>query len=179
MTSVSEIAVQTNFCPLQQVCLARQLRLPWFYFDPLGTFTPLGGLLRLISFPTTISSHNHYYRSQVLSARQLSFAIFLRSFTWIGKFPLLICFAPFDPCFALGNFFTRILVIFVGRNTSVVTTTHTATRNSDTPPASPRELPTSHTSACNDWYTYYTSHNAPLAPLAVLPINQHYKNLHI
>jgi len=133
----------------------------------------------LISFPTTISPHNHYYRSPVLSARQLSFAIFLRSLAWIGKFPLLICFAPFDPCPALGNFFTWILVIHVGRNTSTVATTHTATRNSDTPPASPRELPTCHISDCKDWYTYYTSHNAPLTPLAVFSINQHYKNLHI
>jgi hypothetical protein len=109
--------------------LARQLRLAWFYFDPLGTFASLAGLHRLISCPTTISSHNHYYRSQVLSARQLSFAIFLRSLALIGKFPLLICFAPFDPCPALGNFFKQILVIFVGRNTSAVATTHTATRN--------------------------------------------------
>ena len=159
MTSVSETAVQTYFCPIQQVCLARQLRLAWFCFDPLGTFAPLAGLHRLISCPTTISSHNHYYCSQVLSARQLSFSLL----AWIGKFPLLICFAPFDPCpAALGNFFTRILVIFVGRNTSAVATTRTATRNSDTPSASPRELPTRHTSACNDWYTYYTSHNASL-----------------
>ena len=79
MTSVSETAVQNYFCPVQQVCLARQLRLAWFYFDPLGTFASLAGLHRLISCPTTISSNNHYYRSQVLSARQLSFAIFLRS----------------------------------------------------------------------------------------------------
>jgi len=62
MTSVSETAVQTYFCPVQQVCLARQLRLAWFYFDPLGTFAPLAGLHRLISCLTTISSHNHYYR---------------------------------------------------------------------------------------------------------------------
>ena len=82
MTSVSKTAVQTYFCPVQQVCLARQLRLAWFYFDPLGTFAPLAGLHRLISCPTTISSHNHYYSSQVLSARQLSFAIFLRSSAW-------------------------------------------------------------------------------------------------
>jgi len=129
MPSVSETAVQTYFCPVQQVCLARQLRLAWFYFDPLGTFVPLAGLHRLISCPTTISSHNHYYHLQVLSARQLSFAIFLRSLAWIGKFPLLIRFAPLDPCPALGNFFKRLLVIFVGRNTSAVATTHTATRN--------------------------------------------------
>jgi len=126
MTSVSEIAVQTYFCPLQQVCLARQLRLAWFCFDLLGTFAPLAGLHRLISCPTTISSRNHYYRSQVLSAWQLSFAIFLRSLVWTGKFPLFIFFAPFDLCAALGNFFTRILVIFVGMNTSAVATTHTA-----------------------------------------------------
>jgi len=133
MTSVSETTVQTYFCPVQQVCLARQLRLAWFYFDPLGTFTPLAraGSHRLISCPTIISSHNHCYRSQVLSARQLSFAIFLRSLAWIGIFPLLIRFAPLDPCPgpALGNFFKRILVIFVGRNTSAVATKHTATRN--------------------------------------------------
>jgi len=97
MTSVIEIAVHTYFCPVQQVCLARQVRLAWFYFDPLGTFAPLAGLHRLISCPTTISSNNHYYRSQVLSVRQLSFAIFLRSLAWIGKFPLLICFAPLTP----------------------------------------------------------------------------------
>jgi len=127
MTSVSETAVQTYFCPVQQVCLARQLHLAWVYFDPLGTFAPLAGLHRLISCPTTISSHNHYYRSQVLSARQISFTIFLRS--WIGKFPLLIRFAPLDPCPALGNFFKQILVIFVGRNTSAVATTHTGTHN--------------------------------------------------
>jgi len=113
MTSVSETAVQTYFCPVQQVCLARQLRLTWFYFDPLGTFALLAGLHRLVSCPTTVSSHNHYYRSQVLSARQLSFAIFLRSFAWIGKFSLLIRFAPLDPCPALDNFFKQILVIFV------------------------------------------------------------------
>ena len=51
MTSVSETAVQTYFCLFQQVCLARQLRLTWFYFDPLGTFAPLAGLHRLISCP--------------------------------------------------------------------------------------------------------------------------------
>jgi len=104
MTLVNETAVQTYFCPVQQVCLALQLRLVWFYWDPLGTFAPLAGLHRLISCPTTISLYNHYYRSQVLSARQLSFAIFLRSLAWIGKFPLFIRFAPLDPCPALGNF---------------------------------------------------------------------------
>jgi len=157
----------------------------------------------LISCPTTISSHNHYYHSQVLSTQQLGLAIFLRSLgllrltpvlcsaiccvslsyslqkiryqqcsalsvvyldllalclspcslyvcllvstmlwfslvlcltesrtaAWIGKFPPLIRFAPLDPCPALGNFFKRLLVIFVGRNTSAVTTTHAATRN--------------------------------------------------
>jgi len=53
------------------------------------------------------------------------------SAAWIGTFPPLISFAPLDPCPALGNFFKRLLVIFVGRtrNTSVVATTHTATRN--------------------------------------------------
>ena len=60
ITSVSETAVQTYFCPVQQVCLAWQLRLAWFYFDPLGTFASLAGLHRLISCPTTISSHNHH-----------------------------------------------------------------------------------------------------------------------
>jgi len=203
MTSVSETALQTCFCPVRQVRLARQLRLAWFYFDPLGNFAPLAGLHRLISCPTTISSHNHYYRSQVLLARQLGLAIFLRSSgllrlapvlcsatwygslsyslkkiryqqcsalsvfyldllalrlalcslyvcflvstvlwfslvlclaesrtaAWIGKFPPPISFAPLDPCPALGNFFKRFLVIFVGRNTSAVATTHTATRN--------------------------------------------------
>jgi len=89
MTSVSETAVQNYFCPVGQVRLARQLRLAWFYFDPLDTFTPPAGLRCLISCPTTISSHNHYYRSQVLSARQLGLAIFkfLRS---LG----LLCLAP-------------------------------------------------------------------------------------
>jgi len=53
MTSVSETAVQNYFCPVRQVRLARQLRLAWFYFDPLGTFTPLAGLHRLISCPMT------------------------------------------------------------------------------------------------------------------------------
>jgi len=129
MTSVSETAVQNYFCPVRQVRLARQLRLTWFYFDPLGTFAPLAGLHRLISCRMNISSHNHYSCSQVLSAWQLSFAIFLRSLAWIGKFSLLICFAPLDPCPALCNFFKRILVIFVGRNTSAVATTHTTTRN--------------------------------------------------
>jgi len=158
MTSVSKTAVQTYFCQVRQIRLARQLRLA----DPLGTFAPLAGLHRLISCPTTISSHNHYYRSQVLSARQLGLAIFLCSLTWIGRFPPLISFAPLDPCPALGNFFTRLFVIFVGRNTSAVATTHTATAatiDSDAPPASPRELPVRHTSACNDRYTYYTSHS--------------------
>jgi len=89
MTSVSETAVQTYFCLVQQVCLARQLCLAWFYFDPLGTFAPLAGLHRLISCPTTISSHNHYYRSQVLSARQLGFAIFLRSLGLLRLAPVL------------------------------------------------------------------------------------------
>jgi len=188
MTSGSETAVQTYFCPVQQVCLAQQLRLAWFYFDPLGTFAPLAGLHHLISCPTTISSHNHYYRSQVLLARHLGFAISLRSLgllrlapvlcsatcygslsyslkriryqqcsalsvsyldlltlrlapcslyvcflvstvlwfslvlclaesrtaAWIGKFPQLIRFDPLDPCPALGNFFKRLFVIFVG-----------------------------------------------------------------
>jgi len=77
MISGSETAVQNYFCPVRQVLLFRQLRLAWFCFDPLGTFAPLAGLHRLISCPTTISSHNHYYRSQVLSARQLGLAIFL------------------------------------------------------------------------------------------------------
>jgi len=205
MTSVSETAVQNYLCPVRQVRLARQRRLLWFYFDPLGTFAPLAGLHRLISCPTTISSHNHYYRSQVLSARQLGLAIFLRvlgllrlapvlcsatcygslsyslkkiwyqkcsalsvfyldllalglapcslyvcflvstglwfslvpsvclaelrTAAWFGKFPPLISFAPLDPCPALGNFFKRLLVLFVGRNTSAVATIHTATCN--------------------------------------------------
>jgi len=52
-----------------------------------------------------------------------------RTAGWIGKFPPLFSFAPLDPCPALSNFFKRLLVIFVGRNTSAVATTHTATRN--------------------------------------------------
>jgi len=196
---------RTTFAQFGRFDLARQLRLAWFYFDPLGTLAPLAGLHRLISCPTTISSHNHYCLSLVLSARQLGLVIFLRSLdllswtpvlcsatcygslsyslkqkwyqqcsalsvfyldllalrlapcslyvcflvstvlwfslvlclaeslsaAWIGTFPPLISFAPLDPCPALGNFFKRLLVIFVGRtrNTSVVATTHTATRN--------------------------------------------------
>jgi len=129
MTSVSDTAVHDYFCLVWQVHLAWQLRLAWFYFDPFGTFALLAGLHRLISCPTSISSHNHYYRSQVLSARQLGLAIFLRSLAWIGKFPALISFAPLDPCPALGKFFKRLLVIFVERNASAVATTHTATHN--------------------------------------------------
>ena len=85
MTSVSKTAVQTYFCQVRQIRLARQLRLA----DPLGTFAPLAGLHRLISCPTTISSHNHYYSSQVLSARQLRFAIFLRSLGLLRLTPVL------------------------------------------------------------------------------------------
>jgi len=59
------------------------------YFDPRGTFAPLTGLHRLISCPMTISSHNHYYRSQVLSAWQLGFAIFLRSLVLLSLAPVL------------------------------------------------------------------------------------------
>jgi len=91
MTSVSETAVQTYFCPVQQGhgCLARQLRLAWFHFDALGTFAPLVGLHGLISCLTTISLHNHYYSLQVLSARQLSFAIFLRLLGLLRLAPVL------------------------------------------------------------------------------------------
>ena len=113
MASASEIAVQNYFCPVRQVRLARQLRLAWFYFDPLGTFkfAPLAGLLRLISCPTTISSgrlHNHYYRSTTS----------LGPAAWFGNFPPLVRFAPLGPCpvTVLGNLL-RLLVVFVGRNT--------------------------------------------------------------
>jgi len=114
-------------------------------FAWLGSFALLGfTLIRLAPSPGLASRFasldllpddyqfaqpSQYYRLQVLSARQLSFAIFLRSLALIGKFPLLICFVPFDPCPALGNFFKLILVIFVGRNTSTVATTYAATRN--------------------------------------------------
>jgi len=57
--------------------------------DPLGTFAPLAGLHRLISCPTTISSHKHDYRSQVLSAQQLGLAIFLRSLSLLRLAPVL------------------------------------------------------------------------------------------
>ena len=99
MTSVSETEVQTYFCPVQQVCLARQHCLALFYFDPLGTFAPLAGLHRLVSCPTTISSHNNYYRSQVLLAQQPGFAIFLRSLGLFRLAPILCsatCYSSFS-----------------------------------------------------------------------------------
>ena len=125
MPSVSETAVQTYFCPVQQVCLARRLHLAWFYFDPLGTFAPLAGLHRLISFPTTISSHNHYYRSQVLSARQLGFAIFLLSLGLLRLAPVLCsatCYGSlsyslkkmlYQQCSALSVFYLDLLALRV------------------------------------------------------------------
>ena len=54
---------------------------------------------QLISCPTTISSHNHYFCSQVLSAWQLGLVIFLRS---LGLLRLALvpcsatCYAPCD-----------------------------------------------------------------------------------
>jgi len=210
----------------------------------------------LISCPTIISSHNHYYCSQVLSARQLGLAIFLRSlgllrlaldvlcnllrllvifvekntvpavlrtFSFLPRFACTAsCSGParstsaslLAPCcgsrlycaspsrvrqLGLANFLHSLVLLCLTpalrsatssngslsyslegiRVQSQQHTQQPATINSDAPPASPRELPARHTSACNDWYMYYTSHSAPLAPLAVLPINQHYKNLHI
>ena len=123
MTSVSETAVQTYFCLVQQVRLAQQLHLAWFYFDPLGTFAPLAGLHHLISCPTTISSHNHYYCSQVLLARQIGLAIFLRS---LGLLPLahVLCSATcygslsyslkkirYQQCSALSVFYQDLLAL--------------------------------------------------------------------
>jgi len=109
MASDSEHAVKNYFCPVR---LARQLNLAWFYFNPLGTFALLAGLLRLISCPTTISSgrsYNHYYHSTTS----------LGPAAWFGNFPgpPLVKFAPLGPCPVLSNFLKRILVIFVGRNT--------------------------------------------------------------
>jgi len=109
MDSANETAIQNYLCPVRQVRLARQLRLAWFYFDPLGTFkfAPLAGLLLLISCPTTISSgrsHNHYYRSTTS----------LGPTAWFGNFPPLVRFAPLGPCPVLGNLL-RLLVIFVRR----------------------------------------------------------------
>jgi len=98
MTSESDTAVQNYFCPVRQVHLTRQLRLAWVYFDPLGTFAPLAGLHRLISCPTTICSHNHYYRSQVLSAWQLGLAIFLRSLGLLRLAPVLCLQPVMAPC---------------------------------------------------------------------------------
>jgi len=106
MALASETAVQNYFCPVRQVRLAWQLRLAWFYFDPLGTFAPLAGLLRLIFCLTNISSHNHYYRSTT----SLGLA------AWFGNFLPLVRFAPLGPCPVLGNLL-QLLVIFVGRNT--------------------------------------------------------------
>ena len=80
---------RTTFAQFGRFDLARQLRLAWFYFDPLGTLAPLAGLHRLISCPTTISSHNHYCLSLVLSARQLGLVIFLRSLGLIRLAPVL------------------------------------------------------------------------------------------
>jgi len=94
MTSTSETAVQNYLCPVWQVRLPRQLRLVWFYFDPLGTFAPLEGLFRLMSCPTTIGPE-----------------------TWFGIFPLFVRFAPLGPCPVLSNFLKQLLVVFVGRNT--------------------------------------------------------------
>jgi len=118
MTSVSETAIQNHFCLVWQVRLAWQLRLAWFYFDPFGTFAPLAGLHRLISCPTTISSHNHYYRSQVLSVRQIGLANFLRSFVSLRLTPAL------RSATSLNGSLSYSL-----ENTSAVATTHTATRN--------------------------------------------------
>jgi len=138
MTSVSETAVQDYFNPIWQVHLARQLRLAWFYFDPLGTFAPLAGLLRLISCPTTISSHNHYYCSTTSLGPAARF----------GNFHPLVRFAPFGPCPVLGNLL-RLLVIFVGRNTvpAVLRTLYFLPRFACTASCSllaPRLLPCSH-----------------------------------
>jgi len=104
VASASEHAVQNYFCPVRQVRLARQLRLAWFYFDPLGTFAPLAGLLHLISCPTTISpgrSHNLYYHSTTS----------LGPAAWFDSFPPLVWFAPLGPCPVLSNFLKRLLVI--------------------------------------------------------------------
>jgi len=203
------------------------------YFDPRGTFAPLTGLHRLISCPMTISSHNHYYRSQVLSAWQLGFAIFLRSLVLLSLAPVLcsatcygslsyslkkiryqqcstlsvfyldllaLCLAPCSlyVCFLVSIvlWFSPVLCLTESRtsawigNRSFVSlrltpalrsatssndslsnllkgiqvqsqqnTQQPTTIRSDALPASPRELPACHTSACNNWYTYYTSHN--------------------
>ena len=82
MTSVSEIAVQTYFCPVQQVCLARQLRLVWFYFDPLGTFAPLAGLHRL---PDLLPDNYQF-------AQPLRFASSLGPAAKFRNFPPLVSF---------------------------------------------------------------------------------------
>jgi len=212
----------------------------------LGTFAPLEGLLRLISCPPTISLHNHYYRSQVLSARQLGLAIFLRSFGSLHLAPALCsatcygslsyslkkntvpavlrtlsflhrfsctascsllapCLLPCQhravvlactvPCvrqLGLAIFLRSLVSLRLTpalrsatssngfksyslegiRMQSQQHTQQPATINSYAPPASLRELPARHTSAGNDRYTYCTSHSAPLAPPAVLPIRE-------
>ena len=103
--------------------------------------------------------------------RQLGLAIFLRSSVSLRLTPALRSATSSNGSLSYSLEGIRVQ--------SQQHTQQPATINSDAPPASPWELPTRYTSAFNDWYTYYTSHNAPLAPPAVLPINQHYKNLHI
>jgi len=78
MTSTSETAVKNYLCLVWQVRLHQQLRLVWFYFDPLGTFTPLAGLFRLISCLTTLSCgrlHNHSYCSTTSLGPETLFGI--------------------------------------------------------------------------------------------------------
>ena len=127
----------------------------------------LAGLLRLISCPTTVSSgrsHNHYYRSTTS----------LGPAAWFGNFLPLVRFAPLGPCPVLGNFFKQILVIFVGRNTSTVATTHTATRNHQQWCSASQSSGASNPSHQRlSWLVHilHLSHNAPLAPLAVSPLS--------
>ena len=41
IASVSKIEAQNYLCPVQHVCWTRLLRLARFYYDSLGTLTPL------------------------------------------------------------------------------------------------------------------------------------------